>query len=109
MRLFSRSERGRMMEGMAWGTRVVFSMWRIKGWMEGWEERKGEMRERLFAVVRRVMVRLGLVARLWFRSKRGIMWPCAGNGITSMCDCAVALPLRPAMLGCCVCLKLYSD
>lgn len=68
----------------------------------GLEERRGERMGWFLGVVRRVIVRLGLVASLWVRSRRGIMWPCAGNGITSTCVCVViSLPLRTVMVGDC--------
>lgn len=58
-----------------------------------------ETRGLFFGVVRIVMVRVGLeVMRLWVRSRRGIMWPCAGNGITSTCGRAASLQHRTVFM-----------
>ena len=36
-------------------------------------------------MVKTVMVKPTMEASLWVRSRMGIMWPAAGNGITSTC------------------------
>lgn len=47
--------------------------------IEGWAERRGFRRGRFFGVTRMVMMRPWLTS-WWVRSRRGMMWPCAGNG-----------------------------
>lgn len=45
-------------------------------------ERSGERKGRFFGVTKTVMVKAAPPrrARRWVKSRRGIMWPCAGNG-----------------------------
>lgn len=61
----------------AWGMEGLDGKERINGWMiEGWVLRRGVRNVWFFGVVRMVMVMfLSVVASLWVRSRRGIMWP----------------------------------
>ena len=78
--------------------------WEGKGRTKGWmmaekEERRGSRKVRFFGVVRMVMVMaVSVEASLWVRSKRGIMWPCDGNGTTRMWGGGGLLPFGPFMV-----------
>lgn len=52
--------------------------------LSGNKERRGERRGRFLGVVTTVIVRRRVERSWWVRSKRGIMWPCAGYGITKI-------------------------
>lgn len=51
--------------------------------MEGEAERREDRMGRFLGVMRIVMAK-PLSESWWVRSRRGSMWPCAGNGKTSM-------------------------